>query len=769
MRDVVKLLLRPVSVLSLGLSTMGTLSLAGVASAGVAGCPGGGSSGASYLFDCRAYELVSPAYKEGFQVLVEGVSEDGSRVLALSLGVFARSPGGDLGYEFLRGPLGWVASAGLVGEPFSGFPVYNVEGVSPDFQSTLVFATTLERFLVEEEEVYLRLPGGSLVLVGPLEPPVRQGVGLYLAGASEDMRRAVFIGHSGYLWPGDTTFGEGVGLTSLYEYEYTGQAAKEPRLVGIDNVGVPGSVGAGHLISDCGTVLGSFPSLEGDAYNAVSTSGAAVFFTAAAASSCGASGPPVDEIYARLRETPAAPAHTVAVSEPPLLVPGRECTGVCEEDEIAEEGKRRSPGVFSGASSDGSRVFFLTRQSLVNGDEGGAGAGQDLYAADISNGAVTRLVQVSRGGTGDLTPGSGANVLGVARVSEDGFHVYFVAEGSLTGANREGKKPAEPTLAEPHPANLYVSSRECPAGEAACTNPVERTSFVATLSPGDLADWSLKDNRPVQATPDGRFLVFRSAADLTSDQGGRVEAGQVFEYDAGAETLVRVSRGEGGYNEDGNSSIYPATIPVLRFARENRVGNGRFLGLAVSADGSRVFFSTSDALTPQALNGVVNVYEYHAGHVGLISDGHDTVVTTGERPAVELVGTDESGRDVFFTTADRLVPQDTDDQVDLYDARVEGGFAPLPEAAPCVGDSCKASPSVSPSLLVPGAPSSMGGTPPPGPTSQSLTVAQVRAAKLTRALKACRAKRNRRRRAVCERAARKRYLNEAGRISGGRR
>jgi hypothetical protein len=202
--------------------------------------------------------------------------------------------------------------------------------------------------------------------------------------------------------------------------------------------------------------------------------------------------------------------------------------------------------------------------------------------------------------------------------------------------------------------------------------------------------------------------VFQSKADLTPDQAGRgEEAGQVFEYDAEAETLARVSRGQGGYNEDGNSSIYSSTIPVQNYERKvPYVGIERFRHLAVSADGSRVFFSSRDALTPQALNGVVNVYEYHDGQVGLISDGHDT--------EVELIGTDESGRDVFFTTADHLVPQDTDAQVDVYDARVEGGFAPPLLPAPCSGDSCQAPPSVPPSLLVPAMSSSTGETPTSG-------------------------------------------------------
>ncbi len=57
--------------------------------------------------------------------------------------------------------------------------------------------------------------------------------------------------------------------------------------------------------------------------------------------------------------------------------------------------------------------------------------------------------------------------------------------------------------------------------------------------------WARNDNRPVQATTDGRFLVFQSAADLTAGDASVVP--QVFEYDAVREELVRVSVGEPGY------------------------------------------------------------------------------------------------------------------------------------------------------------------------------------------------------------------------------
>lgn len=119
--------------------------------------------------------------------------------------------------------------------------------------------------------------------------------------------------------------------------------------------------------------------------------------------------------------------------------------------------------------------------------------------------------------------------------------------------------------------------------------------------------------------------------------------------------------------------------------------------LAVSADGADVFFSSEDALTPQALEGVINVYESREGQTDLISDGHD-VQTVNEKSATRLIGTDESGRDVFFTTTDRLVPQDTDIQVDIYDARLDGGFPPQAGLAGCSADSCQGPESPTPTL-----------------------------------------------------------------------
>ena len=60
-------------------------------------------------------------------------------------------------------------------------------------------------------------------------------------------------------------------------------------------------------------------------------------------------------------------------------------------------------------------------------------------------------------------------------------------------------------------------------------------------------------------TPDGQFLVFTSSADLTP--GDTSTAQQVFEYDAQTGELVRVSIGQNGFNDNGNTDTFGAEIP----------------------------------------------------------------------------------------------------------------------------------------------------------------------------------------------------------------
>jgi len=121
---------------------------------------------------------------------------------------------------------------------------------------------------------------------------------------------------------------------------------------------------------------------------------------------------------------------------------------------------------------------------------------------------------------------------------------------------------------------------------------------------------------------------------------------------------------------------------------------------------------------------------------------------------------------VFFTTADELVPKDTDTQLDVYDARVcEPDATPAnpcitePPAGlpPCLGESCHGIPPERSSPLTGGSETlNRAGNPTPSVTTiKPLTNAQ----KLAKALKACRKKykHSKKRRSACEKQAHKTY------------
>jgi hypothetical protein len=155
-----------------------------------------------------------------------------------------------------------------------------------------------------------------------------------------------------------------------------------------------------------------------------------------------------------------------------------------------------------------------------------------------------------------------------------------------------------------------------------------------------------------------------------------------------------------GVRPIGPSSIDPIQAGLLS-------GGNTYLSHQVSDDGSRVFFDSSDALSPRDNDGVQDVYEWANGNARLISTGTDS-------DRSQFVDASASGNDVFFTTRQQLLPQDGDGGFDLYDARVNGGF-PVPSSTPpCSGDGCKPGAAAPPSSPAQGTSSFSGpGNPKP--------------------------------------------------------
>jgi hypothetical protein len=701
------------------------------------------------LPDCRAYEMVTPVFKNTGDVTTETalafqaprVSSDGQSLTVWSTASFAGATGNSNAkgspYRLSRTGSGWVTTPMELPESqFLTFEMMNIRlpefGGTLDGRSEAKLAQGVSR-PGNSIDVYRIGADGSVVDVGPVLPPsapyerpVRlagpEGAGLTTTGMSADGSRLFFSTISLH-WPFDETPS---GWESLYEYAGTGNT--EPMLVGVDN--------DGKVISDCGTFLGGVQngpefgsSGEGqleETHNAISADGATVFFTAAKPQyTCGgAKSPPADEVFARI-DNGLPGAHTVAISEP------------TRED--CEECNTSAPAnaIFEGASADGSKVFFSTHQALLGSDNT-----QNLYEYDFNAPAGHRVIRVSGGDPAVSNPVAGV-IEEPAAISEDGSHIYFGATGVLTTTpNDQG------LLAQAGATNLYVFERDArhPSGHTAfIAAPVDGSMFLRKRASGP-------SRHGAAVTPDGRFLVFLSEGDLTPDDTSSVE--QVFEYDSSTERLVRVSIGQGGFKDNGNTSVYPAEIPSPREdfkVSEHADPRSYWSHMAASADGAYVFFESHDALAPGALeeqahelifkgeykglrytNGP-NVYEYHDGNVYLI-----TRASSNPRP---LIGTDASGQDVFINTTEPLVGQDTDTNGDIYDARIGGGF-PAPAAAPgCAGDACQGALGGAPVLLSPGSEFQAGGNPPlASPPSAVRPVAKKKAkAKKKRKKKAKRA------------------------------
>jgi hypothetical protein len=607
------------------------------------------------LPDCRAYELVSPVFKEGFSPITHGFTDDG-RLAYASNGNYANNGNGGSHlaggnqYMAIRSASGWSTKALAPSGPdyFTANPP-RASRLSSDLRSSLWLMRRSDQ-TDAVSDLYVRRPDDVFARVGsagdPLAP-LTTSLGARYFTASNDLSHVVFsVG--------------GEGADGIYEYDGTG--ADQPRAVSVDNAGQ-------RVAPGCGTQVGG-PDSD---YHAVSADGRVIFWTAKCAAQV---------VYTRV-----GGATTIEASASQCTRVSSDPGGACDADSAA---------VFRGANADGTRVFFTTGQQLVNAD---TDATTDLYECDIPSGTPAPVGSVNpcpdlRKVSGAAT---GAEVQGLTRISDDGSRAYFVAKGVL--AANLGAGGAAAVAGDP---NLYVWQRDAahPAGE---------TRFVAKLDPADGGLWDTESSfgRMAQATDDGRYLVFATYAALIDHGPGADSdaARDVYRYDAGTGALIRLSADTegGGGNEPGHDALfnpiaYAPTIPSTRGPRT-----------AMSDDGQSVVFTSADALVPSDTNGTTDSHLWHDGRVSLISSGkpsEDSTLLAGDSLANSIGGGIQvfitpSGGDVYFTTTAQLTPNDVDTLLDIYDARVEGGFD-LSTPPTCSGVACQGPPSAPPPATKPG-------------------------------------------------------------------
>jgi hypothetical protein len=662
------------------------------------------------LPDCRAYEIVSPLEKSDYDATsalydAARASLSGEALTWESEGSFAGAEGHQFLNQYLarREAGGWSTQS--ITPPYTAYYTllnnpYGTLAFTPELSEGITetdMPLTTEA-LPEYESLYLAdLASNSisyqLVTNGKPYGVARHQIAFEppeLAGVSIDLSHVVY------------TEAEHV---SEWVNGKLSSASVTPEGEPIASAGAGGSIQPGR---DAG-------SRYNDSWRSVSADGSQVFFTSPNVRGIDM---PDRQLYVREDGT-----STVEVSKSQRT----------PEDPAGPQSAR-----FQGASVSGSRVFFTSCAKLTDdatasaAPEGSSAcfpgepeAGDDLYEYDLETGVLTDLT-VDKLTAEKMGDPFGAEVLGVTDINEDGSYVYFVARGTLTmGENAEDKEPVSGE------ANLYVAHLE----DGSWT-----TKFIATLVPptnylgggdgqegGDSEDW---DESPalnsVRETPDGTHLAFLSTRSLTGYDNQPPEPGdctekevpapcrEIFSYDAVTEKLTCVSCNPSGAQPIGSSSW--EKIQEFSYALQGYTPRN------YSENGGRLFFNSKDALVPHDSNGRQDVYEWEQDGEGSCEEAKGCIF-----PISDVAGNYESffldaspsGNDVFFATEDQLVPADTDFHVDVYDARVDGGFPVSTEPPSCDnGDSCKGPVSPQPTGVF-GAPASAtfsgAGNLPPAP------------------------------------------------------
>jgi hypothetical protein len=591
---------------------------------------------ATFLANCRAYEMVSPADKSmgdiNFTSSRSRSSTDGNVATFASQAAFAGSASAPSLVQYLsrRGMSGWsVEAISPPQDPNSANVLRKLvyQEFTDDLSAAILDAqppVLAPGAAVGTNNIYRQDLGTNAFQTVTTKAPPTANVLFYqpyFAGASADLSHVIFES-TGALTPDAPED----GLTKLYE-----SVEGEIRLAGLlpDETPPP----AGSIAAAGVSAFSGFQYAERLTNHAISTDGETIFFTVPEEEGTYEWGQP-GQIYARIGGERTVHASASQRSTPDPAGP--------------------KPAFYRGAAADGSSVTFTTAEQLLDLDDNDS---TDLYRYDVPSGGLELL-------SPDAEPadGLGAEVVGVIGSSRDGDRAYFVANGQL-----EAGAPTDIGY------KLYFAE-----GGAA--------RFVAELDPSDdVGDtvrllWSPRPRaRGARVSADGRYLLFTSIAPQPGyDNGGKH---QIYLYDAQNRAIKCASCPRDG--------VAPPSEAFITQTENGVAANFvSYESRALSADGRKVFFATGAALLPNDVNGMVDVYEYDvpADRVSLVSSG------TSDKHSYFLDASPD-GSDVFIVTRGRLIAADRDERYDMYDVRVGGGFPEPQSPAPaCEGEACQGAP-----------------------------------------------------------------------------
>ncbi len=492
--------------------------------------------------------MVTSPFKVGFAGEFNNFSDgEGTNVLYTSNAPnIAGSGEGFIGNRYIarRTPTGWETipnrngpSGSLLSPPNSvtGIGYFETNSFSANMLSNLApLATEHEPNL----SIYIREANGLYVLVGH---NADFSAGEELRGHSDDLSHSIFEGREGPY----VSWGEGL-------YEFIGTGNNEPFRVDVNN--------AGEEVTDCNYDGGGGADSQKSQGNSMSRDGRVIVYTARGCAKTTIYTPKVEknQIWARVGlQEGSQVSYDLSASKCTRTAgdPG----GACNAPADAR---------FEGSTPSGSRVFFSTTQQLVNGDTDET---RDLYACDIPAGEVapTGLANSCSGLTQVSNAATGAEVENLLHISADGKTAYFVAKGVLAS-----NTDALGETALPGGHNLYVWQQD----EA---HPAGQTTFIGTLDENDLVS---------QITPSGRYLLFTTRSRLVSTDNDT--ARDVYRYDDESGELTRISTGVSG---TGGNGEFDASITG---AGPGQQAGGSASAGAISEDGTKIVFTTEEALSP---------------------------------------------------------------------------------------------------------------------------------------------------------------------------
>jgi hypothetical protein len=361
----------------------------------------------------------------------------------------------------------------------------------------------------------------------------------------------------------------------------------------------------------------------------------------------------------------------------------------------AGSGPKPEPAMIR-ATPDGRALYFVTVTSHSPEDQNASG---DVYRWDAESDQYSCLTCVVSEAAPATNPNAGNGRFEPILVSDDFSHIYFTSRRQLVaGHGRAGD------------LNLYAVSSD-------------QIGFVADLSEGEDGS-SVLDHNFSMLSSDGNVLIFwqegfgfqELTADRLADDQCRETKGNEIGY---CQELFRY--------EDRTESLECLTCRPHGTTSNSLGSAGAQSWYDLSNDGSTIAFVTKERLLERDVNNTFDVYEWHNGQLGLISDGESLYPSSsGTGIAPKVYGMDGSGDNIFFTLIDPgLTGYEQDELTNLYDARVGGGF-PRPQATPhCSEESCQGPLQAAPSQPLSGS-SSFSGEGNLAPGSHRCTRGKVR-------------------------------------------